>query len=261
MKSSGNKPRQALYIWAYKNYSNSARTLSRDLKAPLIKHERSRFRGSPDKTVINWGSSQLSSEAMKCKVINSPEAVHSAANKKTFFNSHSPDLMVPWTVDKEVAREWLRDNSVIGRKSLSGHSGAGIEVIKRGTEEIEGDFPLYTKYVSKRHEYRYHFIKDLIILRQQKKKRQDIEDDDFDWKIRSYNNGFVFCVNDVAIKDAVERVALEFIEETHLDFGAIDIVYNEKRDRGYILEVNTAPALLSDTLREAYKRSFLECFS
>ena len=247
-------------IFAYRNYSSSARTLSKLLDAPLIKHEGSKFKGSPEKTVINWGASEVPHEVGKCRVINSPKEVRKAIDKKKFFYSHDPDLLVPFTEDKKVAEEWLSRNSVIARERLSSHSGEGIVVLERGSGEIEGDFPLYTKYVSKRHEYRYHFMKGMVIFRQQKRKKADAENEGFEWKIRSYNNGYVFCINDLDLKDAVEETVSRFLEETELDFGALDVIYNEKRDKGYILEVNTSPALLSDSLAEAYKKNFLECF-
>jgi D-alanine-D-alanine ligase-like ATP-grasp enzyme len=40
-----------------------------------------------------------------------------------------------------------------------------------------------------------------------------------------------------------------------LDFGAIDIIYNESRDQAYVLEVNTAPGLTGQTI-QSYADAF-----
>jgi len=38
-----------------------------------------------------------------------------------------------------------------------------------------------------------------------------------------------------------------------LDFGAVDIIYNQKKDVSFVLEVNTAPGLEGSTLNEYVK--------
>jgi len=41
-----------------------------------------------------------------------------------------------------------------------------------------------------------------------------------------------------------------------LDFGAVDIVYNENDNKAYVLEINTAPGLSGTTLEK-----YVEVFS
>ena len=42
-----------------------------------------------------------------------------------------------------------------------------------------------------------------------------------------------------------------------LDFGAVDVIYNEKYGRAYVLEVNTAPGL-GEGIAIMYARVFME---
>jgi glutathione synthase/RimK-type ligase-like ATP-grasp enzyme len=42
-----------------------------------------------------------------------------------------------------------------------------------------------------------------------------------------------------------------------LDFGAVDIIWNEREDKCYVLEVNTAPGLQGSTL-ENYANAIME---
>jgi D-alanine-D-alanine ligase-like ATP-grasp enzyme len=43
-------------------------------------------------------------------------------------------------------------------------------------------------------------------------------------------------------------MACDAIINLGLDFGAVDIIYNEKNNRWVVLEVNTAPGLSGETL-------------
>ena len=61
-----------MFIFPYKKGSESAKALGEAIGARRIKSEGSRFKGSPEKVVINWGSSELPEEVMKCKAINPP---------------------------------------------------------------------------------------------------------------------------------------------------------------------------------------------
>jgi D-alanine-D-alanine ligase-like ATP-grasp enzyme len=44
-----------------------------------------------------------------------------------------------------------------------------------------------------------------------------------------------------------------------LDFGAVDVIWNEKQQRAYVLEVNTAPGLEGQTVDD-YARGIKENF-
>jgi Glutathione synthase/Ribosomal protein S6 modification enzyme (glutaminyl transferase) len=140
------------------------------------------------------------------------------------------------------------------RTVLNGHSGAGI-VIANTPEELVSA-PLYVKYIKKRDEFRVHVgSTNQIILVQRKARRRDTPDDEVNWMIRNHDNGFVFVRKDVTPPECVLNVSVRALAVTGLDFGAIDVVYHEREDRAYVLEVNTAPGLEGSTVDD-YVRFF-----
>jgi hypothetical protein len=244
------------YIYSYNPYSASAKALARSLGIKRIKREGSNFRGKSDKTVINWGNSTLPVEVLKCGWINDPDDVARVSNKLSFFQMMGEgELVVPWTTDQVKVRQWLSDGkTVVARTKLSGHSGEGIVLIEREDADIP-NAPLYTLYVPKKDEYRVHCYRDSddevnIFDIQKKMRKSDILDDQVNYKVRNLDGGFIYARNDIVVPDCVKECALEIFRQTGLDFGAIDIIYNQHYDRAYGLEVNTAPGLTGTTLEK-----------
>lgn len=252
-------------LYSYKIGSRGAKAIAGALGIKQIKHKGSRFRGHENKTVINWGSSNLPEEVMKCQVLNRPEVVEACSNKKRFFEcmdeAGQSHLLVPYTTDIEQARKWTREGAtVVCRTKLTGHSGEGIVLASEAPEVIQA--PLYTKYVPKKQEYRIHCTNDdgdaYVFDAQRKARKNDVADEDVDWKIRNHKNGFVFARNElIDIPDVVEDTALKVFETTTLDFGAVDIIYNERENKAYVLEINTACGLEGTTL-DNYRDMFKE---
>ena len=170
-----------------------------------------------------------------------------ASNKLTFFKEASKveGLNIPeWTTDKTVAITW---DIIVGRKSLTGHSGQGI-FIHNKDDGVPQDAPLYVKYIKKTHEYRVHVFNKQVIDIVQKKRRADTEN--VNSQVRSHANGWVFCREDLIInnKNDLSNQALLACDAAGLDFGAVDIIYNAKQKKYYVLEVNTAPGLEGQTI-------------
>jgi D-alanine-D-alanine ligase-like ATP-grasp enzyme len=80
---------------------------------------------------------------------------------------------------------------------------------------------------------------------QQKKKRREHE---VDYRVRNYENGWVFARAGVTPPAGVVEQALAAVSALGLDFGAVDIGYNEKFNRAVVYEVNTAPGVEGTTL-------------
>ena len=116
------------------------------------------------------------------------------------------------------------------------------------------DAKVYVKYIKKAGEYRVHFFGDEIIFVQQKKRREGVEYADF--QVRNHANGFVFCHKDVKAPWQVAEICRAFIGATKMDFGAIDVVWNAKREKAYILEVNSAPGNDGETTLAKYVEAF-----
>lgn len=249
------------HLYAYNNASASAKALSDSLGIRRIKHEGSRFRGRSDKVVINWGSSSLPDEAEKCFIVNDPYRVGLVANKLSFFLNYGgrDSGCVPSTVDQDVVADWIDErHTVVARHKLSGHSGEGIELI---TSHPIPNAPLYTLYVPKKDEYRVHVVRteDGPKVFDIQRKARDLDNPNPNWKVRNHENGFVYARNDLVVPTCVEETSLKVFEATGLDFGAVDIIYNERDNRAYVLEVNTAPGLTGTTL-DKYVEMFKENF-
>jgi glutathione synthase/RimK-type ligase-like ATP-grasp enzyme len=247
-----------MYILPYKMASASAKTLAQELKAIRIKKEGSRFKGSAEKTVINWGCSEVSDEVAKCRIINKPEAVKLAANKLHFFermlqhNRHADwderTIAIPnFTTERRVAESWVNNGIiVVERHKLTGNSGEGIRLVEAGGEIT--DAPLYVKYIPKKQEYRVHVANGRVVDLQRKARRREVPDEQVNWRIRNHDNGFIFQRNNVGAPRYVAEEAVLAVSICGLDFGAVDVVYNEREGRAYVLEINTAPGLVGETL-------------
>lgn len=235
------------FIYAHNPYSEGAKALAEHLKAKRIKHEGSRYRPKRTDVVINWGSSRLPTALADANVLNLRSGV--ASDKLQSFNAlKAAAVSVPdFTTIKEEAT-W---DEGVARTILNGSSGAGI-VLWRAGEEIPRA-PLYVQYVKKKHEFRVHVLKGKIIHVQQKKLKNGFEAN----KIRSHDNGYVFAVNDIQVPENVKSEAIKAVAALALDFGAVDVIYNEKQERAYVLEVNTAPGLCETTATK-YADAFKE---
>jgi glutathione synthase/RimK-type ligase-like ATP-grasp enzyme len=190
---------------------------------------------------------------------NPPEAVAVACNKLESakvlgnFGVPQPDF----TTDPAIAQMWLDDGcSVVARTMLRANSGRGIVLVGEGHSDTLPNAPLYTKYIPKTSEYRVHVFGDRVIDAQQKRRDTGVDDADVNWQIRNCSNGFIFARSDVTLPECVRSGAVRAVSALGLDFGAVDIGYNEKRDKCRVYEVNTAPGLEGTTLE-----SYFEAFS
>lgn len=258
------------YIYSYNPHSASAKALADALGIKRIKHHNSKYKPKADDVIINWGCTRLPDYITHSHSsrLNDDYLIAPMTDKLRFFRNLSQDvseLLVPWTTDPEQVKVWLSEGkAVVARTKLTGHSGEGIVILEgAGTEIVEAS--LYTLYVPKKDEYRVHCVKyeglgDVyheIFDIQQKKRKNDVPDEEVDWRVRNLNGGFIYARQDIAVPDVVKDVALQVFKQTNLDFGAVDIIYNDKQKKAYALEVNTAPGLTGTTL-EKYVEMFKE---
>lgn len=250
-------------IWIYPYIAGSAsvknlREAMPDLR--IIRKDASRFTGNEKKIVINWGCSVLPDEVNKTNVINKPEAVKIASNKHTFFEAVQGVVSIPeWTLDAEVALGWVRNNEkVFARASLNGHGGDGITVLESEFDWDDfdhSDTKIYVKYIPKQDEYRVHVANGKVIDVQRKAIRRGLGGHLVNWNIRNAANGFVFVREGVNPNKDVLNQAVLAVESIGLDFGAVDVIWNNFRGRAFVLEVNTAPGLEGSSV-ENYAKFF-----
>lgn len=247
-------------IYAYNRYSQSARRLADEMDVYLIRHTNSRYRPRPGDTVINWGRGRNWTPA---RTLNPPDRVQMVVNKLSFFRcihawnedtDHdnleqiNPTVRIPdWTTDITIAREWARaGRRVVVRRLLEAHEGRGIEIHTEADEIPQA--PLYVKYIPKDAEYRIHVIGNAVIDRQRKVLRSEIPRENANWLVRNTANGFVFQRNGITVPEDVKAQALLAVQASGLDFAAADVIWSERRQQAYVLELNTAPGIEGTTV-------------
>ena len=234
-------------LLAYNNSSNGAKLLKQGLSMKFVR--KSSHRPLRNKIVINWGkSSYPNREFRNCKVVNKPESVRKASNKlSTMISLDGKGITPPWTENRSEAVLWLSEGCpVVCRTILNGHSGDGIVIAKTEEEIVEA--PLYTKYIKKTREVRVHVQKGICVLVQEKKRNRDIPDEEVNWQIRNHQNGFIYAKNVEPVGVQGLRSAIISVRTLGLDFGAVDLIYNKRENKWYVLEVNTAPGLSEATI-------------
>ena len=245
-----------MHIYSYKFGSESAKLLGQALGARRIKHRNSRFRGGRHQRVINWGCSRLPDPVLACSIINQPEAVGRAANKLRFFRHLDGwDGIPQWTTDKDVAGTL---GIVCCRTLVEAREANGLVIAENRDQLV--DAPLYTQYISKKDEYRVHVMNGEAISVQRKARKLDVPDDQVNWQIRTHDNGFIFMRENVVPPHDVVAKAIECVRRLGLDFGGVDVVWNERQQRAYVLEVNTAPGIEGTTVQQ-YASKFREHYA
>lgn len=184
--------------------------------------------------------------------------VSTATNKLSFFQACSSimDLVtVPYTTTQNRAIEWLsQGHTVCARQKLNASGGEGLVLFDHTDKFVEA--PLWTLYVKKKEEYRIHVMNGEIISQQRKALKNGFEGEG-DHRIRNLANGYIFARNDIEVPQMVLDQSKLCVSKLGLDFGAVDILWNEKKQQSFILEVNTAPGLEGSTINdyaEGFKR-------
>lgn len=261
-----------VYILPWHHASKGAGALSKELGIRKIRLESSKFVGGPNKWVIIWGNAKPSPEVLRSNIVNSN--AHLAVNKLTTFQKLSeagvniPDFS---TKKVDVLRWVAKGRVVIGRTTLTGRGGQGIY--------FSSDFPsvenfldsrkyqLYTVYKPKKKEYRVHVFDGRVIRIQQKVLRKEddygnpIDPATIDFRIRSWDNGFIFQRNNIVVEDGIHEQAIAAVRALDLQFAGVDVIWNEHENKAYVLELNTSPGIEGETIREygeAFRRFFGE---
>ena len=252
----------------YKMGSNSVRELVKSLAGYNTRRVKPDGKYKPFRShfIINWGMGSIPQWYSKFTALgmvvsksflNHPDKTKIASNKlSAFTRMKDKGVSVPeFTTDRKVAEDWVKKHTVVARKLLSGHSGAGIEIIEPKSEVV--DAPLYVIYVKKKAEYRIHVFKGDVIDIQHKRKKLGLEKEDIDTRVRNHDNGWVFCKEGVNPPKCVLEESIKAMEALQLDFGAVDVIYNGLERKAYVLEINCAPGLEGSTVT-SYKDAIIK---
>jgi glutathione synthase/RimK-type ligase-like ATP-grasp enzyme len=188
---------------------------------------------------------------MDILLVNNGDDIRSASNKLEFFKlmkENDPDIIPKfWTSKSEIPDDAY---PVVCRTLLSSHSGAGIVIANDSSGVV--DAPLYVQYVKKKDEYRVHIGykngESFVIALQRKAVPSGTTPKD--WQVRNVANGFIFVRTGFTVPAAVVDAATRAFKSTGLDFGAVDVIWNDNQEKAYVLEINTAPGLEGQTVKD-----------
>ena len=251
--------KQRLIITPYKMFSNGAKHLQEKLKELInrkvlrVKKTSTTFKPRESDKHIFWGKCDEAWWSNK----EEENQKNIARNKlKTFKAFKEHNIPHPeWTTDYAEAMNWWSDGiTVVGRRILTGHSGNGIEIYD-AANVFKSDCKLYVKYIKKEHEYRVHVFNGKVIDIQQKKRKVGFENRNN--QIRNHKNGWVYCRENITKPEGLEELAIQACACINLNYGAVDIIYNKKQNKCYVLEINTAPGLINQTA-SLYANNFKE---
>lgn len=236
--------------------SNSARALAKALRGKKVNYEAGRSHPA-SMCIINWGDSQCPSHLID---LNKPKAIATASNKLRAFDvMKKAGVQVPQFATSMTGVSWKGPTVV--RHKLTGHSGEGIEIVESAAD-LPKNAPLYVEYIKKEHEFRIHVGRAegqaKIIAIQRKARDKAVPDASVDWKVRSHANGFIFVRGDANPHPTVLTEAVNALAAIGLDFGAVDVIWNMKESKAYVLEINTAPGLEGQTIDD-YASFFKSC--
>jgi len=242
----------AIKVYPYKQGSRSARALADALGGRVLRLEGSRYRYREQDTIINWGASR--GWTLPCL---NPQVITTVAGNKLYaFQSMLREgVQIPefWTRMEDIPNEAF---PIVCRTVLNGHSGRGIVIANQRDELVNA--PLYVRYMKKRDEYRIHAGRHGIISIQRKAVRNG--EPPIDTRIRNHHNGYVFIRGDVNPPQQVLDQARLAVHSLGLDFGAVDIIWNNHYNLATVLEVNTAPGLSGTTITD-YANYFREYYN
>jgi hypothetical protein len=146
---------------------------------------------------------------------------------------------------------------VVARHLTNSCEGRGITIFNR--EDIPPPAPLYTEYIPKKKEFRVHIWNNEVVDVSEKRKRKGFEETR-NTQIRNTANGYVFCRTGVIEPTDLRPVACDAVRALGRTYGAVDVIWNEKRNKCFVLEVNARPGIEGTTLNN-YVNAILKGFN
>lgn len=213
-------------------------------------------------TLINWGSGQIAAvvKSSAKRVLNETKAVNVCGNKVKFFEaqeaSTTPARTPTFTTDLDKAMQWITEGLVVMGRSARGSCGLDIKFYEDDPEGFQSS-EFWVQYKKKKEEYRIHIVGGTVVATQKKALRiedpvsgEKIDHSTVETRIRNHRNGFVFKRNDLSVPGDVVDQALQAFKNVGLDFGAVDVIWNQYEGKAYVLEINTAPGLEGTTITD-----------
>lgn len=232
------------FVYPYTQHSHGAMALKEELDGLLVKLHNSNYTHKPENILINWGNGNCPYPT----AYNPASAINKVIDKVQFFKTLEGTGLIPPVAFTTADAKANLSFPIVCRTLTSESDGAGIVIADKPTELVPA--PLYTQYVDKTSEYRIHMGRNqqgeiIVICRQKKYLSDDFKGDKRIWTGKETKLSYIETA--LAPVIAVARAAFEKFPE--LTFGAFDIVYNNSTESAYVLEINSAPMMNSDTVK------------
>lgn len=181
-------------------------------------------------------------------------------NKVEQFHAFTrADVTCPaYALTVEAARG-IGCRTLFARTLINATNGRGIVEFESSAQDYPRA-PLYTEYIPKKAEYRFHVFGDKVIDIQQKKKKREFNEDERDTRIRNLHNGYIYSRDGIAPPDGAADLAIRAVAALDYQYGAVDLIYNEKRNQCYVLEVNSRPGIINSTC-DSYANAIINLFN
>lgn len=182
--------------------------------------------------VVKYGVSKKI-KAPPGKVINKSLETLKAINKtQTFELLAKENVTVPYTKNKEIAKEWINSGWVVARNTENQHNGKGMQYCTT-KNEVELSTPIFwTKYVNHTNEFRIYCWKNKVLSIYDKKENDNI----FTFHL------FKGAENHPQLQEMVNKIQ----KHIKLDWYGLDVL-RDINGTLYLLEINSAPILFPYT--------------
>lgn len=134
---------------------------------------------------------------------------------------------------------------IVARALTRASEGRGITIFEKGS--VVPYAPLYTAYIPKKKEFRVHVYNNAVIDVAEKRKNS-FYNQERDTRVRNTSNGYVFCRSDLVEPEELRLLAISACQALGRRYGAVDIIWNKKHNKCYVLEVNSRPGMEGTTL-------------
>ena len=229
-----------------KNMQQQLREDQTDRRVLRVRRTSLRYKRRPSDKIVAWGPTTPCPHTDQTQ-----EAAKKIASNKLLAFRKLKEYNIPtpeWTTETAVAQQWIDNGKmVVGRKLLCSHSGKGIILFDQETITSNQYCKLYVQYKKKKHEYRVHVFEGKVIDFTQKKRKIGYENRNN--QIRNHANGWIYARDNITKPDGIDALALSACSALGLNSGAVDIIWNEKENKCYVLEINSAPGIEGTTCK------------
>lgn len=220
------------------------------------------------KIIINWGCTRELMTGAKVSLFNAPASVRIAADKRKcadVLEQSSIRTVNFCSGSYATVRAKYPEDILLARYTLTGHSGAGIEVFRKNDPAPQTEPVAYSVYVKKRAEFRVHVAFDKAIHVVEKRRREGVEMKGREALVRNLGDMWVFCEEKLSCDErgdraALEKIAVDAVNSCGLHFGSVDVLYSHE-DEYIVCEINTKTGIGTTRTRDAYVAAFKEAIA